>query len=209
MADPASRRALLGVPSDVFATWHDPHAEVRGRALAADPARAPRAASPPVFSPFEPLTPRHPRPAGPRVREPGRGLRPGRARRARAARAHPRARSRVRVRPLPASSAIQIHRATDIVALQTVFRAHSEACAARLVVSRIHVYYPPTYRLARDSRRSSNEPSCSYDGSRTVRDAISFRTLSKTQVDDAEDVPFLTLRVRDFARARVFPPRKH
>ena len=101
MADPASRRALLGVPSDVFATWHDPHAEVRGRALAADPARAPRAASPPVFSPFEPLTPRHPRPAGPRVREPGRGLRPGRARRARAARAHPRARSRVRVRPLP------------------------------------------------------------------------------------------------------------
>jgi len=122
MADPASRRALLGVPSDVFATWHDPHAEVRGRALAADPARAPRAASPPVFSPFEPLTPRHPRPAGPRVREPGRGLRPGRARRARAARAHPRARSRVRVRPLPASSAIQIHRATDISLLRkTVF----------------------------------------------------------------------------------------
>jgi hypothetical protein len=38
MADPTTRRALLGVPSDVFATWHDPHAEVRGRALAADPA---------------------------------------------------------------------------------------------------------------------------------------------------------------------------
>ena len=32
MADPATRRALLGMPSDVFATWHDPHAEVRRRA---------------------------------------------------------------------------------------------------------------------------------------------------------------------------------
>jgi hypothetical protein len=169
MADPASRRALLGVPSDVFATWHDPHAEVRGRALAADPARAPRAASPPVFSPFEPLTPRHPRPAGPRVREPGRGLRPGRARRARAARAHPRARSRVRVRPLPASSAIQIHRATDIVALQTVFfLAHSRVSRATF-----REYTCITLRR-RDSRRSSDEPSCSYDGVpyRTRRDIV-------------------------------------
>jgi hypothetical protein len=32
MADDASRRALLGIPSGVFATWHDPHAEVRSRA---------------------------------------------------------------------------------------------------------------------------------------------------------------------------------
>ena len=48
MADPTTRRALLGVPSDVFATWHDPHAEVRGRAR--EPARPRFAAfsSPPL-----------------------------------------------------------------------------------------------------------------------------------------------------------------
>ena len=30
MADHARSRALLGIPLDAFAAWHDPHAEVRG-----------------------------------------------------------------------------------------------------------------------------------------------------------------------------------
>lgn len=194
MADPTTRRALLGVPSDVFATWHDPHAEVRGRALAADPAlprgqplrqssrRSSRLTPPPSPPRRTSRTRAWPRPTA-----------SSRSSRSRSSRASTRAFPSTGASPSLARRTFQIH--LDRFSFRT-------QCVVPSCV-------PPTKKT--ETQLTDANPIllsrfCHRRGRYMMTKKIPRTT--REQVDDAEDVPRPQLFVRDVPRARLCLSRR-